>query len=153
MVIGFKGSSLFDPRLSDALRLMGRADAAATCLALRIRSDGEVTLANSGHPIPYLNGEPLEMEGALPLGIVEGAEPSLMRFRLKDGDRLILISDGVVEATDANGQLYGFDRVHDLLRKAKSAPEVANAAQNFGQEDDISVISVTRTAGLEAAAA
>jgi serine phosphatase RsbU (regulator of sigma subunit) len=56
----------------------------------------------------------------------------------------MLLSDGIAEATDANGQLYGFERVHELLRTARSAADVADAAQAFGQEDDISVISVTR---------
>jgi len=86
------------------------------------------------------------MEGALPLGIIESAESSLMHFQLHHGDRLMLMSDGVAEATDNGGQLYGFERVHQLLRTAKSAAEVASAAQTFGQEDDISVISITRTA-------
>jgi serine phosphatase RsbU (regulator of sigma subunit) len=128
------------------LLLMGRSDAQATCLALRISKDGAVTLANAGHIAPYLNGEPLPMEGALPLGIIESAESSLMHFQLHHGDRLMLMSDGVAEATDNGGQLYGFERVHQLLRTAKSAAEVASAAQTFGQEDDISVISITRTA-------
>jgi hypothetical protein len=42
-------------------------------------------------------------------------------------------------------------RAHELLRSAKSVTEIATAAQNFGQEDDISVISITRTAVLETA--
>lgn len=72
-----------------------------------------------------------------------------MRFTLAGGDRLMLVSDGIVEATDEEGQLFGFDRVQELLRTGKSAFEVAGAAQTFGQEDDISVIAVTRTAALE----
>jgi hypothetical protein len=132
-------------------RLLGRGDAHATCLALNIKEDGEVTLANAGHMPPYLNGEALAMAGALPLGIMEGTEFSVMRFRLAEGDRLMLLSDGIVEATDEDGQLYGFERVQDLLRKGKSASEVAGAAQKFGQEDDISVIAVTRTAVPEPA--
>lgn len=131
--------------------LIGRSDAQATCLAMHIAKDGAVTLANAGHMAPYLNGEPLPMEGALPLGIVEGAESSVMRFELKDGDRLMLMSDGVAEATDNEGHLFGFERVHQLLQTAKSATEVAIAAQTFGQEDDISVISVTCTAALKPA--
>ena len=134
-------------------RLIGRGEAHATCLALRVAEDGEITLANAGHMPPYLNGEPVAMEGALPLGMIEGAEFSVMRFRLAEGDKLVLVSDGVAEATDGDGQLFGFERVHELMRKGKSASEVAAAAQKFGQEDDISVIAVTRTAVLEPALA
>jgi hypothetical protein len=134
-------------------RLMGRADAQATCLALRIDADGGATLANAGHVAPYLNGEELPMEGALPLGMFEGAESSIMHFQLQDGDRLALMSDGIPEATDASGHLFGFERVYELLHTATSAAEIAGAAQAFGQEDDISVISVTRTTAVEAVAA
>jgi len=146
----------FDPmHLLKALnrRILGRGDAQATCLALRIAADGKATLANAGHVPPYLNGEPLAVEGALPLGMIEGAEPSLMHFQLKDGDRLVLVSDGIAEATDDEGQFFGFERIRDLLRSAHSAAEVASAAQTFGQQDDISVIAVTRTAGQEPASA
>jgi hypothetical protein len=134
-------------------RLLGRGQAQATCLALNIAEDGTVTLANAGHLPPYLNGEPVAMEGTLPLGTIEHAEISVMHFQLKDGDKLLLMSDGIVEATDAEGHLFGFDRVLDLLRAAATATEVATAAQTFGQEDDISIISVTRTAVLEPALA
>jgi len=134
-------------------RVLGRADAQATCLALRIAGNGEVTLANAGHLPPYLNGEPIAMEGALPLGMSESAAFSQMRFQLNDGDRLVLLSDGIVEATDPNGQLFGFERVHKLLRSANTAAGIAAAAQSFGQEDDISVISVTRTPAPESAIA
>jgi serine phosphatase RsbU (regulator of sigma subunit) len=130
-------------------RLMGRGDAIATCLAMRIESSGAVTLANSGHVPPYLNGELTQMEGALPLGVVEEANCSVTSFVLKPHDRLVLVSDGILEATDANGQLFGFERIHALLSSAASAVEVAEAAEKFGQEDDISVISVTRTVVAE----
>jgi hypothetical protein len=134
-------------------RLLGRGDAQATCLALAITKDGAVTLANAGHIPPYLNGEPVAMEGALPLGVMEDAEFSFMHFQLREDDVLVLMSDGIAEATDAEGHLFGFERVHELLRTVSSAAEVATAAQHFGQEDDISVISVTRTAVLEPASA
>ena len=132
-------------------RLLGRGDARATCLALRIAADGSVKLANSGHLPPYLNGELLDVEGSLPLGLFEGAESSLLAFRLAPGDRLLLISDGVAEAMDEHGNLFGFDRVLELMRTHPSAAGVAAAAQSFGQEDDISVISVTRDPVPEAA--
>jgi Stage II sporulation protein E (SpoIIE) len=146
-------------------RLCGRGQAHATGLALRIAADGSATLANAGHLPPYLNGKELPMEGALPLGMVESAEFSVMHFHLEPGDRLLLMSDGVVEAQDEKGQLFGFERISELLkeetsraetlngsqgRKPITAAEVAAAAQAFGQEDDISVLSVTRVAVLKA---
>jgi serine phosphatase RsbU (regulator of sigma subunit) len=134
-------------------RLIGRGDGQATCLALRIGADGDVVLANAGHIPPYLNGEPLEVEGALPLGIKLDVDVSVMRFKLGDGDRLVLMSDGIMEAMDAAGNLFGFERTHELVRKSKTAAEVAAAAQKFGQEDDISVISVTRTVAIRHAVA
>lgn len=112
----------------------------------------EAKLANAGHMPPYLNGETLPMEGALPLGMTESAEFSL-HFQLKPDGRLMLLSDGVAEARDENGRLFGFERVNELLRTATTAAEVAGAAQAFGQKDDISVIAVTRTAVREFAAA
>jgi hypothetical protein len=127
-------------------RLCGRGEAHATGLALRIAADGAVTMANAGHLPPYLNGRELPMEGALPLGILAGAEFSIMRFQLAPGDRLILLSDGIAEAQNEKGQLFGFERIHAMLRRPIGTAEIATAAQEFGQTDDISVLSVTRTA-------
>lgn len=122
--------------------LLGRGDAQATCLALRIANDGSVKLANAGQLPPYLNAELLPMEGALPLGMIEAPDFSQINFRLAEGDHLILLSDGIVEATDAKGNLFGFERVEELLGRATSASQLATAAQNFGQEDDVTVLSL-----------
>ncbi len=129
-------------------RLLGRGEAHATCLAMKIASDGSVTLANAGHLPPYLNGKPVAMEGALPLGMIDGADFTLTRFALKESDRLVLASDGIVEAMDEQGRLFGFDRVQELVAGKSTAADVAAAAQAFGQQDDISVIAVTCTATL-----
>jgi len=126
-------------------RLCGRNHSTATCLALRIAADGGATLANAGHLPPYLNGQPVEIEGSLPLGTIEDAEFSIMHFMFTNGDHLVLMSDGVAEATDPNGNLFGFERILDLLRSSASAAAIAAAAQSFGQEDDISVIAITQT--------
>jgi serine phosphatase RsbU (regulator of sigma subunit) len=131
---------------------MGRGDAFATCLALRIDVDGSVTLVNAGHLAPYLNGKVLSLEGSLPLGMLEKPEFSILRFELRPDDRLMLLSDGIAEAMDADGNLFGFDRVQELLGSTTSAAEIADAAQVFGQQDDISVIRVTRTAVFAATA-
>jgi len=126
-------------------RLLGRDDSQATCLALRIDANGQAKLVNAGHLPPYLNGAPLAMEGALPLGMLPGAAFSEMTFKLEIGDRLVVVSDGLAEARNADGQLFGFDAVEKLLCTRPSAANLATAAQRFGQQDDISVIAVTRT--------
>jgi Stage II sporulation protein E (SpoIIE) len=139
----------FDPLLVLQVlnrRLLGRGEAHATCLSMRIGADGAVTLANAGHLPPYLNGQAIEMEGALPLGVLAGAEFTVTHFQLQENDRLVLASDGIVEAMDEQGRLFGFARVQQLLQDRLTAAEVAAAAQSFGQQDDISVIAVTRTA-------
>lgn len=66
--------------------------------------------------------------------------------QLAPGDRLLLMSAGVVEAQDKDGQLFGFERINTLLQQPISAAEVAAAAQNFGQQDDILVLRITREA-------
>lgn len=144
-----RSTVLFDPDPAVVLKtlnqlLCARGHANATCLAMRIDADGGVLLVNAGHMPPYLNGKPLAMEGALPLGIYAGAEPSRMRFALKDQDCLLLVSDGVVEARNPKGELFGFERLQELMETQPSAAEVASAAQRFGQDDDITVIAMTR---------
>ena len=129
-------------------RLLGRGEAHATCLAMHIAADGAVTLANAGHLPPYLNGKPVEVEGALPLGVIDNAGFTVTHFQLQENDRLLLASDGIVEAMDEQGRLFGFERLQELLQNRLTAAEVATAAQSFGQQDDISVIAVTRTAVL-----
>lgn len=134
-------------------RRCGRGYARATCLALRIAHDGSAILANAGHLPPYLNGKEVAMVRALPLGMAESAEFSVMRFQPAPNDTLMLMSDGVTEAQDEQGQLFAFERILELLQRPITAAEVAAAAQAFGQEDDISVLSVTRPANMKAAIA
>jgi hypothetical protein len=52
----------------------------------------------------------------------------------------------VAEAQDAVGHLFGFDRISEMLRRGVAAAALASAAQNFGQEDDITVLTVARMA-------
>lgn len=118
----------------------------ATCMALKINLDGAVTMVNAGHLPPYLNGKELTVEGSLPLGIVPGLDFPPAHFELKDGDSLMLMSDGIAEAQNHDGQLFGFERVHELLRTRVSASALADAAQSFGQTDDITVLRIERVA-------
>jgi serine/threonine protein phosphatase PrpC len=80
---------------------------------------------------------------------LDGQGPSrLLGVRLVShsgaGDRLTFISDGVVEATSPGGELYGFARTQAISNQPAHA--IAAAARRFGQEDDITVVSVVRNA-------
>lgn len=124
-------------------RLVGRANGAfSTALAARIDADGVITLANAGHLPPYLNGREVDVAGALPLGVKSGTQYPAMRFLIEAGSRLTFYSDGVVEAQNAKQELFGFDRSREL--SMRSAVEVAEAAQLFGQQDDITVVTIAR---------
>jgi hypothetical protein len=114
-----------------------------TCVCARIGPEGEVTLANAGHLPPYRNGEEmLLLEPDLPLGMAPEVKYEEHGFRLEKGDRLTLLSDGVVEARDARGTLFGFERTRAI--SAQAADAVAEAALRFGQADDITVLTLTR---------
>jgi hypothetical protein len=115
-----------------------------TCCALRVAPDGSVTFANAGHLSPYCNGREIELESGFPLGLVPSAEYPETHFRLNPGDRLTLLSDGVVEARNSAGELFGFERTREI--SSQSVEQIAAAAQAFGQEDDITVLTLTRPA-------
>jgi hypothetical protein len=127
-------------------RLLGRNEALSTCLALRIAADGQAALANAGHLPPYVNGKPVTIDGSLPLGVFEQAEFSTADFTLDNGDRLVITSDGLAEAINPDGELFGFTRVEEMVQSSKTAVEMADTVQSFGQQDDISIIALTRTA-------
>jgi serine phosphatase RsbU (regulator of sigma subunit) len=76
----------------------------------------------------------------LPLGIVPNMAYEQAEFQLEPGVRLIFLSDGVVEATNPQGELFGFERTQHVSNE--SAQYIAQTAQRFGQNDDITVVSV-----------
>ena len=131
-------------------RLCGRVrDGFATCVVLRIKPNGEATIANAGHLSPFRDGEELPLSGALPLGLSAEATYEELLFRLQEGETLTLYTDGIVEARSATGELYGFERVQKLAQESKSAEQIVEAACTFGQQDDITVLSIRRLAAAE----
>ncbi len=113
-----------------------------TCVCVRMRKDGQLTVANAGHLAPYHRGEEMRLAPDLPLGIVAGNSYAEHEFRMEPGDCLTLISDGVVEARSADGSLFGFDRTRSISRQTAEA--IAAAARAYGQEDDITVLTLVR---------
>ena len=125
--------------------LHGRTDGGfATCLCALLGPDGTLSIANAGHLPPYRNGEECELDSGLPLGISDIVEYTETTLQLGPGDRLTFLSDGVVEAQTASGELFGFDRTRAISQL--SAEQIAVEAQRFGQQDDITVLTLTRFA-------
>jgi hypothetical protein len=134
----------FDPALMLATlnrRMIGRSGGNfATCLAAELSPGGQMRFANAGHIPPYLNGKELDLEGSLPLGIKEATEYRVQDLTLKPRDRLMFMTDGVVEATNRAKELFGFDRTRAI--SSQHAAAIVEQAQTFGQEDDITVLGV-----------
>jgi hypothetical protein len=131
-------------------RLCGRVqDGFATCVVLRVKGNGDATIANAGHLAPFRDGEELPLRGSLPLGLADDAIYEELAFRLQEGETLTLYTDGIVEARNSVGELYGFERVQTLAQERKSAEQIVEAACVFGQEDDITVLSIRRLAAAE----
>jgi hypothetical protein len=131
-------------------RVLTGGDSFTTCQAAWFGANGELVVSNAGHLPPYLNSQEVALPGALPLGVLPDVSYKEVRLYMHPGDRILLMSDGVVEARKASGELFGFDRVHNLSNQ--SAFYIADAAKEFGQEDDITVLTVRRLAKAMAAA-
>jgi hypothetical protein len=113
----------------------------ATCLILRINPNGHVIVANAGHLTPYIDGSELELQNGLPLGIDGDSSYPESIVLLEPNQQLTLITDGVVEARNKAGELYGFERAASIA--SASAESIAQAAQDFGQQDDITVLTLS----------
>ena len=111
-----------------------------TCCVARVDQTGKLTIANAGHLAPYRNGAEVELATGLPLGIDPGVEYEESSFFLQPAASLTFLSDGVVEARNPSGELFGFDRTAAISRQ--TANEIAKTAELFGQEDDITVLTL-----------
>lgn len=145
-----RGDELRPAKILEALnRVLVGSGSFTTCEAALFLPDGELVVASAGHLPPYLNSQEVALSGGLPLGVIPNASYDEARLYLHPGDRVLFLSDGVVEARHPSGELFGFDRVHNLSNQ--SAFYIADAAKTFGQEDDITVLTVRRLAQVVAA--
>lgn len=122
-------------------RLVGSSSGFTTCLIVHLRSDGTGTLANAGHLPPYCSGQEVDTISNLPIGLSSETVYAESPFTLRANDCLTLLSDGVVEARNYKGELFGFDRTR--RNSTQPAEALAKTATDFGQEDDITVLTVT----------
>jgi serine phosphatase RsbU (regulator of sigma subunit) len=129
----------------------------AQALALNA-SSGELEVANAGHPAPILCNESgrvrqLEMEPGAALGIVTNASISIGTHLLQSGDALLLYSDGLDDAENADGEAFGRQRALFTLgqlagdaatRLASLNRELAAFVGDASAADDLTLVMLTR---------
>jgi phosphoserine phosphatase RsbU/P len=119
----------------------------ATGVIAHLTEDGVLTLANGGHCPPLLvraDGSIEELSSTGPiLGLLPQAKWRSVQTRLEYGDRLVLYSDGVTEATRDEEEL-GVCGLRNIVRKAASAREILGALASYEHGDDTTLVVVTR---------
>ena len=86
----------------------------ATLLLCRLTPDGEMEYVNCGHVPPVLvssDGITRPRDSNVPVGLLAGAEFQCANLKLPPGARFVMVTDGVTEAEDANGEFYGDERL------------------------------------------
>ena len=124
-------------------RMLARSNGGfTTCLVLRIEKNNTLIAANAGHLLPYLDCKEIALDCGLPLGLSSESTYAESTMQLPPNAQLTLLTDGVLEAHGKTGELFGFDRTAAI--SAQPAEVIARAAQQFGQDDDITVLTLTR---------
>ncbi len=118
---------------------------------------GEFSYANAGHNPPYIgreNGriERLPSHGEIVLAIMDGIKYKVYSEKLNAGDVLYLYTDGVTEAMNNRFELFGDERLEEVLNRTVDAPakkiidevvdEVKNFADGAEQSDDITALAI-----------
>jgi phosphoserine phosphatase RsbU/P len=117
---------------------------------------GNLEYINAGHPSPFLIrrgvAEDVFNEGSYPVGLVPEAEYTAVSVKLEPGDTMVLFSDGVSEAMDPAEQLFGVQRLRDVLNGQGQTPledlqqlvlqAVENFARGASQADDLTLLLV-----------
>jgi serine phosphatase RsbU (regulator of sigma subunit)/predicted ester cyclase len=125
--------------------------------AVLVPNSGSLTYANAGHDLPYLHrgrGEAEELRArGMPLGLMPGMDYEEKEIELDVGEGVFFYSDGLVEAHDPKGEMFGFPRLRALI--AEHAEEAALGdflmealysfvGEGWEQEDDITLLTLQR---------
>ena len=120
----------------------------ATVIIARLRRDGELEYVNCGHVPPLLvcSGEVIRpAHGNLPVGLLPDASYESDRYSLHDGDRLVLVTDGVTEAENAEGEFFDNERLEIAAKKGNMKDIFAAVSQFCGAtplSDDCTVVEM-----------
>jgi serine phosphatase RsbU (regulator of sigma subunit) len=146
-------------RVNEALSTRIPANMFVTCFygVLDPRS-GSFAYANAGHDLPYVQrgGHAKElMARGMPLGLMPGMSYEEKEIILGAGDRALFYSDGLVEAHNLEGEMFGFPRLQALVAEhAEGEPLVdfmmeelySFTGERWEQEDDITLVTLQRVA-------
>jgi serine phosphatase RsbU (regulator of sigma subunit) len=123
----------------------------ATVIIARVRENGDFEYVNCGHiqPLVVSNGQVQRpSHGNLPVGLLPDAKYESDHSRLKPGDRLILVTDGVTEAENARGDFFEDSRL-ELAAKSGSLEKIFSAISDFcggtPLSDDCTVVELVYT--------
>jgi sigma-B regulation protein RsbU (phosphoserine phosphatase) len=106
----------------------------ATVVILRISSSGELEYVNCGHVPPLLvSGSTVTRpeHGNLPVGLLAEATYESDRVQMKPGDRFILVTDGVTEAENAQGEFFDNERLELVAAKSPTLEDIFDAVSVF----------------------
>jgi predicted ester cyclase len=131
-----------------------------TCFyAILEPESGRLSYANAGHDLPYLwhSGECEELRArGMPLGLMPGMGYEEKETVLQGGDSALLYTDGLVEAHDPKGEMFGFPRLQALVSElAEEESSLGEAlleelysfvGEGWEQEDDITLLTLRCTA-------
>ncbi len=126
----------------------------ATMIALRLFPDGRIEYLNCGHVLPLsIAGAKVRLleAGNLIVGLIAEATYSSTFDRLKPGERLLLATDGITEAENSGGELFGYDGLSDAARHHLDIGEILNQVEKFHApnpaQDDCTLVEVRYTGG------
>ena len=133
-----------------------------TCLyAIIDTAAGEIVFANAGHNLPYVRTSEGVVElraTGMPLGLMSGMSYDEKTYRLSDGDVMVLTSDGITEAHNPEGEMYGFARLMGRVAGKTKDDDMVNVlvgdlekwtGSDAEQEDDITLVVVRKVSSAE----
>jgi serine phosphatase RsbU (regulator of sigma subunit) len=146
-------------RVNETLLARIPANMFVTCFyAILEPESGRLIYANAGHDLPYLHrrighAEELRARG-MPLGLMPGMSYEEKETTLQAGQAALFYSDGLVEAHDPKGEMFGFPRLRALVAEHGAERSLESSlleelysfvGEGWEQEDDITLLTLQRS--------